>query len=256
MQSQPVDPGKRRRRGGPKTPEGKRRSSLNALKHGRYARSFFVLRHEDQAAFDHLVGVITRALLPQTDFEYYLVRQLAAIEWRLHRVLALDSSLLDTEFAATAAAFDQHGVTAAPEVQLGAAAHKLLESSPLPYYLATRESQLINARAQILAAFRQIRRQSASAPPCPRFAAPLDLSAQPPSPDAPGPSHPPEPPPAAANPSPPGGAVPESTQPVENRPPNRPSSFHNEPGTNPSQSPPQPPRNTPLVSEPPLPEAA
>ncbi len=175
MDNKPVDPGKRRR-GGPRTSEGKRRASLNALKHGRYARSIFVLRHEDQAAFERLVDLISRAFLPQNEFEYHLVRQLAAIEWRLQRVLALDSSLLDTEFAATDAAFAQHGLAPRPEVKLGAATHQLLESSRLPYYLANRESQLLYARSQILATLRQVRKGGTPTLPCSQIIDRMDVN--------------------------------------------------------------------------------
>lgn len=177
-------------RGGPKTPQGKRRSSMNALKHGRYARSLFVLRHEDHAAFEHLVDIIARAFLPQSEFEYHLIRQLAAIEWRLQRVLSLDSSLLDTEFAATDAAFSQHGLTPRPEVKLGAATHQLLESSRLPYYLATRESQLLYARSQILSTLRHVRKGGAPSLPCPNICQPMDLTPTEPAPAEPCPSTP------------------------------------------------------------------
>jgi hypothetical protein len=174
MANKPFNPDQRRR-GGPKTPEGKRRSAANALKHGRYARSFFVLRHEDHAAFERLVSQISRVFLPQNDFEYHLIRQLAAIEWRLQRVLALDSSLLDTEFAAADAAFSQHGLQPQPDVKLGAATHQLLESSRLPYYLASRESQLIYARSQVLSTLRQIRRGGTPTLPSPQVVVPMDL---------------------------------------------------------------------------------
>lgn len=171
----PVNPNRKRRRGGgPKTPEGKRRSSMNALKHGRYARSFFVLRHEDHAAFERMVDKVARAFLPQNDFEYHLIRQLASIEWRLQRVLALDSSILDTEFAAADAAFSQHGLAPQTEVKLGAATHQLLESSRLPTYLAVRESQLLYARSQVLSTLRQVRKGGTPALPCPQIIDPTD----------------------------------------------------------------------------------
>lgn len=185
----------RRPRGGPKTPQGKARSRLNALKHGRYARSLFVLRHEDHAAFELLVEKIARVFLPQNDFEYHLIRQLASVEWRLQRVLSLDSSLLDSEFAAADAAFAQHGLQPRPEIKLGAATHQLLESSRLPHYLASRESQLLYARSQILSTLRHVRKGGTPSLPCPQIIDPMDLdpkSSFQNEPRSNSPSHPPQ----------------------------------------------------------------
>jgi len=168
----------RPRRGGPKTPEGKARSSLNALKHGRYAHSIFVLRHEDHAAFERLVERLSAVLLPQNDVEYNLVRQLASIEWRLQRILLMDSAILDQEFAASQETLRQHGADApqADGYQLGFATHRLLENSRLPHYLATRESQLVYARSSLLATLRQLRRGGTPSRNSGHIIDPIDLN--------------------------------------------------------------------------------
>jgi hypothetical protein len=166
----------RSKRGGPKTPEGKARSSLNALKHGRYARSIFVLRHEDHVAFERLVESLSRVLLPQNDVEYNLVRQLASIEWRLQRVLLIDSSILDQEFAASQETLRQHGASAPEGFQLGFTTHRLLENSRLPYYLATRESQLVYARSSLLATLKELRRGGTPPPHSGQIIDPMDVN--------------------------------------------------------------------------------
>ena len=169
-------PTRPKRNTGPKTPQGKLRSSLNALKHGEYARSFFVLRHEDHAAFERLVEKLHRRLLPQDDLEYHFIRQLASIEWRLQRVFLMDSSLLDREFDVKSSAFLQSGLETDSPTSLGAATHTLLESSKLPAYLASRESQLIYARNSLLQTLANLRRGYPLPAPCPLIHDPLDLT--------------------------------------------------------------------------------
>ena len=51
---------------GPKTPEGKARSSMNALKHGLRARSFGILPEEDQAEWAEHVADLRRATARST----------------------------------------------------------------------------------------------------------------------------------------------------------------------------------------------
>ena len=114
---------------GPKTPEGKLRSSMNAFKHGKYARSFYVLRHEDREEFERLVERLSRCILPENSFEYHLVRQLAYVEWRLQRVFLMDTCILDREFEVKHTAYTQAGFDVDQPTSLGAATHALLEAS-------------------------------------------------------------------------------------------------------------------------------
>ena len=146
------------RKRGPNTPEGKLRSSMNAFKTGKYSRSTFVLRHEDKAAFEQLVRALVARIQPVDVVEYNLVRQLASVEWRLHRILLMDTAVTDREFEVGSAALDQ--ATAGPgesspdplnpPLKLGIVTQKLLAHSRLPQYLASRESQLIYAKFSIL----------------------------------------------------------------------------------------------------------
>src|SRR5262249_26242209 len=70
---------------GPKTPEGKERSKLNALKHGMTAKTT-VLPGEDPAAFQHRVDHWKADLQAQNAVEDYLIEQAAQVSWRLDRV--------------------------------------------------------------------------------------------------------------------------------------------------------------------------
>jgi hypothetical protein len=79
---------------GPRTPAGKQRSSLNALRHGLTA-AFPVLASEDQAAYDaHRRGFFDE-YQPATPTESQLTQELADTAWRLNRVPSLEAALLD-----------------------------------------------------------------------------------------------------------------------------------------------------------------
>src|SRR5690348_5720808 len=78
---------------GPRTEEGKARSSMNALTHGLSAADP-VLPAEDREAFEKLVQDFTDEYQPQTASETRLTRELASISWRLDRIPALEAALL------------------------------------------------------------------------------------------------------------------------------------------------------------------
>ena len=71
-------PGKR----GPKTPEGKARSAMNALKHGLRARGFALLPEEDPAEWDEHLADLRRCLAPEDETEEKLVTALAVAMWK------------------------------------------------------------------------------------------------------------------------------------------------------------------------------
>src|SRR5947209_19083556 len=75
---------------GPKTPEGKYRSSLNSIRHGLTAQTI-VLPQEDASRFEELLADYLHEFSPATKFELDLVHELAAVRWRIQRVWSLES---------------------------------------------------------------------------------------------------------------------------------------------------------------------
>ena len=76
----------RRPGGGPKTEEGKKRSSLNALKHGLKARSpqaYERMVEEIGYGYDQIVEEMYRHFCPADPMESHLVRRIARCVWRL-----------------------------------------------------------------------------------------------------------------------------------------------------------------------------
>ncbi len=76
---------------GPRTREGKRRVSRNALKHGLSA-SQVLMPGEDQAEFERLRDGFVDVLDPRDEVELALVRQMVSAEWRLRRIDRLEAS--------------------------------------------------------------------------------------------------------------------------------------------------------------------
>ena len=84
---------------GPKTPEGRKWSSFNALQHGIYAREV-VLPGEDRDAYDALLQQLGEDLGPKGQVEVGLVKRLADIWWRLERTAGIEAGLLNPDWGA------------------------------------------------------------------------------------------------------------------------------------------------------------
>ena len=81
---------------GPRTPEGKQRSSQNSFKHGLYSKAL-VLPHECAADFDDLRANLRAEHQPASTTEEILVDELAQHFWRLRRFRSLEASLWQPE---------------------------------------------------------------------------------------------------------------------------------------------------------------
>jgi hypothetical protein len=79
---------------GPITPEGKQRSSQNAVKHGLTARTV-VLCAENHELFEQLEQDYVDSLQPATILELHLVQRIAVAEWRLRRAWAVSTAITD-----------------------------------------------------------------------------------------------------------------------------------------------------------------
>ena len=78
---------------GPRTPEGNARSSQNACKHGLFARDT-VLPDENPQEFLDLIATLEQELNAIGGFERRLVRHIADAEWRIRRIVRLESGFL------------------------------------------------------------------------------------------------------------------------------------------------------------------
>ena len=78
---------------GPKTIEGKRRSSMNALKHALNGRTV-LLSTDDHEIYSRLQTQYFQNLKPEGFFETELAQSIVDAQWRLNRIKSLEESLL------------------------------------------------------------------------------------------------------------------------------------------------------------------
>src|SRR5258706_5294442 len=94
---------------GPRTPEGKAKSSLNALKHGRTSAQV-PARSEDADDFNAYVDSLRDHLAPADALESILVEQIIVATQRLARTLILERSILERATKAVQAELEKDGV--------------------------------------------------------------------------------------------------------------------------------------------------
>ena len=88
---------------GPKTPEGKRRSAKNGVRHGILSRTI-VLEGEDTRAFAVLLSSFEAEFEPGTPSEAALIENMAIARWRLMRIWGIEKESFTLEIAKTNAA--------------------------------------------------------------------------------------------------------------------------------------------------------
>jgi hypothetical protein len=79
---------------GPRTPEGKARSSRNALKHGLTAREL-IIAPGDEAAFAEFLAGFEQDLQPQGILEQTIFNQIVHSAWNLRRLRILETELIE-----------------------------------------------------------------------------------------------------------------------------------------------------------------
>jgi hypothetical protein len=119
------------KKGGPKTPEGKAKVSINALKHGLYAEKL-ILPDEDPRAFESLAERLRDVYQPDGADEEEIVDQLILLRWRLRRPARVETGLFAGSDGTLADAFARHERTFTAlsryEASLERSFHKNLET--------------------------------------------------------------------------------------------------------------------------------
>jgi hypothetical protein len=82
---------------GPKTPEGKRRSSLNSYRHG-LTGQVHTATAEELAVFQKHCAAILAELAPRGPMEIYFAQSIAEDMWRLQRARALENGIFAQGF--------------------------------------------------------------------------------------------------------------------------------------------------------------
>ena len=82
---------------GPRTPEGRQKSSQNAIKHGLTSSRLFVLENEDPETWAALLRVWTDKLRPKDEAELSVVHDIALAQWGLRRCRTWEAGLMNIE---------------------------------------------------------------------------------------------------------------------------------------------------------------
>jgi hypothetical protein len=135
---------------GPVTPEGKRRSSLNAVRHGLTGR-VVVLPTEDLNQYQAFSKELIDSLDPQTPLERQLAQTVADQQWRLNRVRSIEEAMFGL------ASMGETGDPAADNSAIyGTIAHGFLERSHLFVNLTLYEQRIYRLMEKALKQLKEI----------------------------------------------------------------------------------------------------
>ena len=137
---------------GPKTPEGKKRSSLNALRHG-LSGQIVVLPNEDMQAYLAFGQRLLEDLAPQGELEKQMVQTLVDTQWRLNRGRSVENSMFAIGHEGPAGDID----VAHPQVHATMASARLfMQEADKVERLSRYEQRLSRTFATTLKQFREI----------------------------------------------------------------------------------------------------
>lgn len=105
---QPVPVSSRKGIGGPKTVEGKMRSSRNAVKHGLTSTDPVILELETLEAWDAFKSLFVESLHPGTPAEEYLAEEIALTLWRQRRIPIYEAALASARVDVAEARWEEY----------------------------------------------------------------------------------------------------------------------------------------------------
>jgi hypothetical protein len=127
---------------GPRTEEGKQRSSLNARRHN-LTGQVTAMTPEDRAAHDAFSAGIVKSIAPEGELELQLAQRIATDSWRLNRSSAIEDNIF-------ALGLDVHADEALnhPEIQAAFAAARTFTREARSIELLTLYEQRLNRSLQ------------------------------------------------------------------------------------------------------------
>jgi len=196
---------------GPKSAEGKKKSSRNSLRHGCTASHTLILACEDPKDFKRMVQKYEAIYKPVTLEEQDLVAEMISARWRIRRATGIETNLIDCEMVTEEPKLRQKFVEVDDGMLLASAFRSLADESHSMTLLNRYESRLRRLHKQAHAMLLRLREQRPSEP-----APPEPPSAPAPTPDlAPAPALGPDNPEVCAPPTP---AAPPAAVPVQQTP--------------------------------------
>ncbi|MBI3207792.1 MAG: hypothetical protein HYZ37_02690 [Candidatus Solibacter usitatus] len=119
---------------GPTTISGKELACRNAIRHG-FTSRMVLLQDEDPARLQQMTYTFMDRFNPINDSEVLLVMDMSAATWRIRRLLAAETAMLDMEIERTAAEVQQDFTGATIDHHVAAAITSLSKSNALQLLL-------------------------------------------------------------------------------------------------------------------------
>ena len=152
---------------GPKTPEGKAVSSMNALKHGRFSKDTTRLFFESPEQSDQLLDALLAQFRPATVNERLLVDRLAGIQHNYDRAQLAYTTYVERLFRYASPERLEVPPTSNPMDTLVAAEEESLTRTPYLKFITRRMSQLLVDYNRVLHALRICKRDFPAIAPVP-----------------------------------------------------------------------------------------
>jgi hypothetical protein len=143
--------------GGPKTEQGKARSSQNALKHGLTSRKLFLLQHENPEQWKQLLADFNEEFQPTSSFENRLVEEIAFAYWRMQRAWVTENALFDSEMDDRAEEFAEKYDQADEGIRQGSAFRSIADGSRSLPLIIRYEARLERAYKRAIKMFEERR---------------------------------------------------------------------------------------------------
>jgi hypothetical protein len=127
---------------GPKTPQGRATSAMNASQHGITTRTV-TLNNESKDRFLEMMNAYFDLFQPSNQMEIDLVCDIVAARWRLRRIWHYQTAMLDVEMDVQAPAFEKRYETIDEDVR-GAEAFSAIVDKSKGYATALRTDVHLN----------------------------------------------------------------------------------------------------------------
>jgi len=143
--------------GGPKTPEGKSRSAMNALRHGLSANHLLLPGEDSQQYGSHLDGYFA-TFAPATLPEAHVVAQLGDLAWKMERLSKLENNRLRARLEEEMEKTHEHQsvVITHRASQMVNALVGAMEAVPMPPDDAERTGALLDGVKRMVAELREV----------------------------------------------------------------------------------------------------
>jgi hypothetical protein len=155
---------------GPKTAEGREKSSRNSLVHGFTSKNTIVLACENEDEFQEVLGDYSATYQPGSPVEIGVVDEMVACRWRMQRLRVIETALMDSEMDRELPETETEVPTDDPGYRLASAFRRLVDESRAISLVSRYESRLhrIHERChRILRELQQTRREQTAGPVAP-----------------------------------------------------------------------------------------